>query len=229
MKTSFSSNKIALAAACALALGIATGAQAQSFGAPNDRELWTNTSATQIWKNGYGECWHSAFGPPPAAGECNPAPAPRAAAPAPYVAPYVAPIVVAKAEVKPVYERVTFDANVLFDFDKSALRPAGKATLDDFVAKTRNLINPESMIAVGYADRIGSDGYNQKLSEARVATVKSYLVSQGIGAAQVSTSGRGETQPTTRGECSGATNAKSIACLQPDRHVYIELSGSRVK
>ena len=85
----------ALTAACALALGIASGAvQAQNFGPAADRELWT-TTPQQVWKNGYGECWHSAFGPPPPAGECNPAPRivqvatppPAPAAPPPYVAP----------------------------------------------------------------------------------------------------------------------------------------------
>lgn len=222
MKTSYSKKQITLSVACALALGLAASAvQAQALAPANDRELW-GAAGSQTWKNGFGECWHGAFGPAAPYGECNPAPK------AEYVAPKAAPIVVAAATPQPVYEKVTLDANVLFDFNKSELRPAGRDSLDSFIAKTRDLVNPGSMLAVGYADRIGTGSYNQNLSEARVASVKSYLVSKGIPSDQIGTSGKGERQPTTRGECDGATNAKSIACLHPDRHVSIELTGSRL-
>jgi hypothetical protein len=78
-----------LAAACLLA--VAGTAQAQNFG-PNDvREIWTTTTGTQVWKNGYGECWHSAFGPPPPYGECNPAPVAQYVVPPPAPAPVVTP------------------------------------------------------------------------------------------------------------------------------------------
>lgn len=104
MNTSFTKKQLALAVTCALALGLASGAaRAQHNFGPNDvRELWTDSPKAQIWKNGYGECWHSAFGPPPGYGECNPAPvaqyvAPPPPAPAPYVEPprvQPAPVVV---------------------------------------------------------------------------------------------------------------------------------------
>ena len=89
MKTPIT-KQLKLAAACAIALGCVTGtAQAQNFGPPELRELWTTTPSTQVWKNGYGECWHSAFGPPPGYSECNPAPVaqyvPTPPAPAPAV------------------------------------------------------------------------------------------------------------------------------------------------
>lgn len=91
MKTSFTKQQITLTVACALVMGLASGvAQAQGFGPADQRELWTTTPKTQIWKNGYGECWHSAFGPPPPAGECNPAPVAQYVAPAPAPAPVVA-------------------------------------------------------------------------------------------------------------------------------------------
>lgn len=84
--------QLSLAVACALALSFASGAvRAQNFGPAADRELWTDTPAVQIWKNGYGECWHSAFGPPPLPNECNPAPIAQYVAPAPAPAAYVAP------------------------------------------------------------------------------------------------------------------------------------------
>ena len=108
MKTSMTHKQIGLAVACALTLGfVSSAANAQNFG-PNDlREIWTDTPKAQVWKNGYGECWHSAFGPPPPYNECNPAPvaqyvapAPARAAPAPapvYVAPAPAPVVAPEA------------------------------------------------------------------------------------------------------------------------------------
>jgi hypothetical protein len=101
MKTSFSKKQLGLAVTCALALGLASGAaRAQHNFGPNDvRELWTDTPKAQVWKNGYGECWHSAFGPPPGYGECNPAPVAQYVAPAPAPAPYVAPKAVEPAPV----------------------------------------------------------------------------------------------------------------------------------
>ena len=87
---------------------------------------------------------------------------------------------VAAAPPQPVYEKVTLDANVLFDFDKSVLRPAGRDTLDSFVEQAQGHRRRGTIAAVGYADRFGTDGYNQALSERRVATVKAYLVSKGV-------------------------------------------------
>ena len=101
MKNSFTKKQISLAVACTLALGFASSAvRAQSIGPAADRELWQDTPRAQIWKNGYGECWHSAFGPPPGYSECNPAPVAQYVAPAPpppAPAPYVAPAVVQPA------------------------------------------------------------------------------------------------------------------------------------
>jgi OOP family OmpA-OmpF porin len=236
MRTPISSKQFGLAAACALALGMMSAtayAQEMPYSNAYDHSLLRDGSG-RIVMSQYGECWHTGQGPRPESTQrCDPnwrAPQPVAQyvapAPAPIAAPYVAPIVV--AAVAPVYERVSFDTNVLFDFDKADLRPAGRAKLDEFISKTWNLVQPGSMIAVGHADRIGTDGYNQKLSEERVATVKDYLISKGVSASVVNSSGRGESQPTTRGECTGAATASNIACLQPDRHVFIEMSGQQL-
>jgi OOP family OmpA-OmpF porin len=229
MKNTFTKKQVRLAAACALALGVVSGtASAQSFAPNNDRELWVNSvgSGEQVWMNGYGECWHSAYGPTPAPNVCNPAKVAEYVAPAP--APYVAPIVVAKAAV---YERVAFDTNVLFDFDKSTLRLAGMNSLDAFVGNITGTMKTETITATGYADRIGTDSYNQSLSERRVAAVKDYLISKGIEGKWVHTSGKGESLPTTSaGECTGAkATSGTIACLQADRHVFLEISGSKLK
>jgi OOP family OmpA-OmpF porin len=152
-----------------------------------------------------------------------------APAPAPYVAP-AAPALVAAVAPQPEYEKVVLDANVLFAFDKSELSPAGRETLDRFVATIQG-IGSGSIKAIGYADRFGTSEYNQALSERRVATVKEYLVSKGVQPNwMVRSAARGESEPTTKaGECTGERSASTIACLQPDRHVFVELSGSRIK
>jgi OOP family OmpA-OmpF porin len=139
--------------------------------------------------------------------------------PAPAAAPALVPV--------SLYETVTFDTNVLFDSNKANLRAAGRDSLDVFVGKIQGL-EAQSVMAIGYADRMGSADANQVLSQERVDTVKAYLVSQGVATERVDTRARGERQPTTwLAECKDANNAKNVACLQPDRHVFIEISGSR--
>jgi len=127
---------------------------------------------------------------------------------------------------------VTLSADALFDFDKAVLRPEGKAKLDEVITKSL-YIKIEVIIAVGHADRIGTDQYNQSLSERRAAAVKDYLVSKGMEPNRIHAEGKGESQPkTTADQCKGlgnenGRNKKLIACLQPDRRVEIEIIGTR--
>ncbi len=145
--------------------------------------------------------------PPPA-----PAPAP---APAPTPAPRAAE---PKPAPKPVAEKVTFAADVLFDFDKSVIKPEGKAKLDDLSNKIRG-INLEVVIAIGHTDSIGTDEYNQKLSVRRAESVKAYLVSKGVEPNRIYTEGKGEKQPV-------ATN-KTAEGRAKNRRTEIEVIGTR--
>ncbi len=62
----------------------------------------------------------------------------------------------------------------------------------------------------------------------RANAVKDYLTSKAIPANKISVDGKGKTQPVTRaGDCLGAKSAKVIACLQPDRRVDVEVTGSK--
>ena len=230
MKTNFTRNHLGLA--CALALGAVSGiANAQSqFNDPMSRELIYNKENPQVIKSGFGLCWHSGFGPPPVStAECDPnfrAPQPVAQAPAPAPA-YVAPVA-AKPAPMPVAQKIKLDADTLFDFDKAVLRPAGRDTLDGFITQLKD-INPETIIAIGHTDRFGTNEYNQSLSERRVATVKAYLLDKGVVGNKLYTEAKGETQPVTKpGDCLGAKSAKTIACLQPDRRVEVEVIGTKV-
>ena len=144
--------------------------------------------------------------PPP---EPKPAPAPAPEAPKPAPAP---------EKPKPVAEKVTFAADVLFDFDKAVIKPEGKSKLDDISNKARG-INLEVVIAIGHADSVGSDAYNQRLSVRRSESVKAYLVSKGIEANRVYTEGKGEKQPVA--------DNKTRDGRAKNRRVEIEVIGTR--
>jgi len=170
-------------------------------------------------------------------------PAPKAATPPPaYVAP-VAAAPVAAAPVAapppppppravtppPAPRKVTFSADSLFDFDKAIVKPAGKQALDRLAADLRGA-NFDVITVTGYTDRIGSHAYNMKLSTHRAEAIKTNLVeSAGIPAGKIAARGRGGSDPVTRpGQCKGTKATQAlIACLQPDRRVEVEVSGTR--
>lgn len=207
-------NKIAMLFASA---ALVTAAGAQTI------DNWKNGNNELVWKNGTNElCWRDAnWTPATAAPGCDgaivpvvaPAPAPVAVVPAP--APVAAP---APAPVAPAATKVTYAADAFFDFDKSVIKPEGKAKLDDLVGKIKD-INLEVIIAVGHTDSVGSDAYNQKLSVRRSEAVKAYLVSKGIEKNRVYTEGKGEKQPV-------ASN-KTAEGRAKNRRVEIEVVGTR--
>ena len=151
-----------------------------------------------------------------------PQPAPRATTPAPAPAPMptqeVKPAPKPQAKPKPVAEKVTFAADVLFDFDKSVVKPEGKSKLDDLANKVKG-INLEVVIAIGHADSIGGDAYNQKLSVRRAESVKAYMVSKGIEPNRIYTEGKGEKQPVA--------DNKTRDGRAKNRRVEIEVIGTR--
>ena len=124
-------------------------------------------------------------------------------------------------------------ADTLFRFDKSAredILPGGIQRLDDVVRRLKTYPSIQSMAIIGHTDRLGSDAYNQKLSQQRADAVKAYLVSNdGLDASRITAVGRSETAPVTQpGQCQGkAASTALIACLQPDRRVVVEVNGTR--
>jgi OOP family OmpA-OmpF porin len=118
----------------------------------------------------------------------------------------------------PVSEKVTFAAKTLFDFDKSVVKPEGKAALDDLLNQLKGM-DTEVMITVGHSDSVGSDAYNQKLSIRRADAVKAYLISKGIDQSRVYTEGKGETQPVAEN--------KTAQGRAENRRVTVEVVGSR--
>ena len=142
-------------------------------------------------KTGHGPCLYNAHGTlnsETAIEACNPEliekeeakPAPK-----PLVEPPPAP------EAK----TITLEADTYFDFDKSNLKPEGKDTLDALVRDMGDLNAIANIEAVGHTDSIGTEEYNQGLSERRAATVKNYLVDKGVPSDKIETRGMGESSP----------------------------------
>lgn len=149
---------------------------------------------------------------------------------APYDEEALPPLMEAEAEpVGPApaaFEKMTLQAEVLFGFDKAALKDEGKKILDvEVVEKMKAHPEVELVLISGYTDRIGDDKYNQKLSERRAADVKKYLVSQGIAENRLHSVGKGEADPVA--DCKGVRGKKLIECLQPNRRVVVEIEAQR--
>ncbi len=215
--TNFAKKSLVLALLAGIGFG-ASMAQAQE-------RVYVIDQRDVVAKSGFDLCWRTGYWTPaaaakdPAGCQCDKDLIPKEVCepPAP-AAPVAAP--------KPTGEKITVAADALFDFNKSVLRPEGKAKLDELVAKA-NAIKLEVILVVGHTDRIGSAKFNQGLSERRAAAVKSYLVSKGIEANRVYTEGKGLTQPVTGDKCKGPKSKALIQCLQPDRRADIEVIGTK--
>ncbi|MBW7982441.1 porin OmpA [Enterobacillus tribolii] len=140
----------------------------------------------------------------------------------------VAPVAPAPAPA-PVVEtkRFTLKSDVLFNFNKSTLKAEGQQALDQLYSQLSNLDPKDGAVVVmGYTDRIGSEQYNQKLSEKRAQSVVDYLVSKGIPSDKISARGMGKSDPVTGSTCDNVKpKAALIDCLAPDRRVEIEVKG----
>jgi outer membrane protein OmpA-like peptidoglycan-associated protein len=110
-------------------------------------------------------------------------------------------------------------SDVLFDTGKFSLRPEAREKL----AKVAGIIegHPGLILAVeGHTDSVGTDDYNQQLSEQRGGSVRDYLIAQGIAGSSVSSQGFGKTQPV-------ATN-DTAAGRQQNRRVELVISGDAI-
>jgi OOP family OmpA-OmpF porin len=91
-------------------------------------------------------------------------------------------------------ERTIILDDVLFDFDKTNIKPEAAAILDRLVAFMNE--NKDKRVALsGHTDSIGTEKYNQGLSERRAASVKNYLVKKGVDTSRVTSQGFGESKP----------------------------------
>jgi len=167
-------------------------------GSVSASDNWENSTGT-AWRNGDGTlCWRdSNWTPATAAKGCDGA---LVAAP--------------KATVKET--KVTLQADTLFDFDKSAIKPEGQAALDKLAIGIKGM-KLEVVIAVGNTDSVGTDAYNMALGQRRAQAVKAYLVSKGIDASRIYTESKGKSNPV-------ASNATAEGRAK-NRRVDVEVIG----
>ena len=139
-------------------------------------------------------------------------------------APVAQPVV-----AEPQVERINLSADALLRFNQSDaadMLPEGKATLDRLA---ENLVSCQAHIdgiaLTGHTDRLGSEQYNYNLGLQRAQTVKNYLQGKGVQA-PISVASAGESQPVTTA-CTGTRATAALkACLQPDRRVTVDISGT---
>ncbi len=222
-----------------------TVASSLAFADNAEKKGYLLDSNRDVVRSGFGLCWHTGFWTPadaiaecdgdiakPAMAAAEPAPAPAPApspapaadpAPAPAAAPAAEPAPAptpAPAAAAPTSEKVTFAADAFFDFDKSVLKPEGKAKLADLVSKLQGT-DIEVIVATGHTDWTGTDAYNMKLSMRRAKAVKAFLVSKGIPASRIYTEGKGESQPVA--------DNRTREGRAKNRRVEVEVVGNRSK
>lgn len=215
-----------LVAAAVFASGTTTALVAQEIELPNGSYVASPNGSVLV--NPFGQCWRSgSFNPSEAVKGCDddllpkeapPPPPPPAPPPPPPPAPPPPPPPAPAPAPVPKAEKVTYAADAFFGFDNASLRDGGKQSLDQLVDKLGTMAL-EVVIAVGHADSVGPEDYNQGLSVRRAESVKGYLVGKGVEANRIYTEGKGESQPI-------ADNSTKDG-RSKNRRVEIEVVGTR--
>lgn len=166
---------------------------------------WQNGDGSLNWKNGDGTlCWRdNNWTPATAAKGCD-----------------GALVAAAPAAAGVSQSKITLQADTLYDFNKSDLKPEGKATLDK-IAADLSKIKLEVIIAVGNTDSVGTDAYNMALGQRRAQSVKSYLTSKGVDGSRIYTESKGKSNPV-------ASNATAEGRAK-NRRTDIEVVGTAAK
>ena len=201
----------------ALIVAALASANALAASEPHTKHGYVVSRESQeIVRNNYEECWRTTYFDKATQGrvECGDAEAQAPAAP------------------EFVDETVSLSAQTLFGFDKYNLRPQAIDTLNDLAGRLSNE-NVQAVRVEGHTDFMGSEQYNQALSERRANVVANYLVNQGVPAGKISAVGLGESQAQMTATCEDQLKGKKlskakrraqlIACIEPDRRVDVKI------
>jgi len=109
---------------------------------------------------------------------------------------------------------VVLSTEVLFDFDKYELKPSGRQALDELATRIDKTEGVEKISVVGHTDPIGSDQYNQGLSERRANAVSKHMAQRGVPS--VSVVGMGERELVV------SNCGNNRACNAPNRRVEVK-------
>jgi OOP family OmpA-OmpF porin len=131
----------------------------------------------------------------------------------------------------PQVQKITLASKALFDFDKAVLKPEGKAAIDsEVISKLSGVQKLELVLVTGHTDPIGTQAYNQKLSERRADAVPATTwCRRACRRTRIETLGMGKTQPVPGVVCNQKNLKEKIACFAPDRRVEVEVKGEVVK
>jgi len=195
-----------------LTSGMASAAPATGYVGDNE---------DSIIRAGSGDCLHTGrWSIPNAIAECDP----EIVAARDKKTEVAAVEVVVRKELKPI----RLGADALFDFDSATLTDDGRTRLDRVLSQLpdRSVLQDKRITITGFTDRLGPEGYNQKLSEKRAQAVHDYLVSKGMSDDAIDARGLGATKPIVN--CEGKTGNALISCLAPNRRTEIEFSAMEV-
>ena len=207
---------------------------ASAFAAQNEGYS-VDGQVTKVIRNGYGECWRLPTTYDKARDglvECGDREAPKpvvvveAPKPAPMPKPAPAPAPVAP---KTVIKSYTLSADGLFEFN-SAVIASGKQELVALADSLKADKMLKAVTVVGHTDYLGSDKYNQALSEKRANAVKDYFVAAGVAADKVAAMGKGESEAKLTAECTAKKfkkRADLVACLAGDRRFEVQVESAK--
>lgn len=192
----------------------------------NASDNWVSSSSVLV-RDSQNQCvrngvWTPATAHPACVPDLAPRPQPPAPAAPSVQAPKPGPVAPAPRSAPPasVPQSVTFQAETLFDFDRSVIKPEGRRILDGFVTSLNgSRAHYDTVIVIGHTDSIGSDTYNLRLGQRRAEAVKAYLISRGIDSRAVRTLSRGEREPVA--------DNRTVAGRAKNRRVVIEVKATR--
>ena len=196
-----------------------------------------------IWRSGsYGGkpgvndtlCWRTGYWTPAMAIiECDPDLVPKPAPPPPPPAvapPPPPPPAPPPPPPAPGVQKITLASKALFDFDKAVLKPEGMAAIDrDVISKLSGVTKLELVLVTGHTDPIGTQAYNQKLSERRAECGARLPGSQGCRQGQDRDARHGQDAAGSGRGLQPEELKELIACYAPDRRVEVEVKGEVVK
>lgn len=131
-------------------------------------------------------------------------------------------------------ETITLAADALFGFGKSdinAISAEGRNSLDELVArlqKSYGKFDGTQLQVIGYADPLGNEASNKRLSVARASTIKSYMVQSGIASNKITSEGRGATELVAP-NCGKTATPESIECNKANRRVVVRVNKAEAR
>ncbi|MGD2083993.1 MAG: OmpA family protein [Chromatiales bacterium] len=181
-----------------------------------DTEAFWHAPDDSFWMTRFGECWQTIeWQPGDVAPGCG------------YVEPEPPPPKMVTRKVERTIS-MTADAETFFEFDKAVLTPAADQKLNALMAQVQPFETVKSVQIAAHTDRIGSEAYNQGLSERRAAAVRNWFVNHGISPGLITANAYGESRPVVTCEGQRVTKAL-IDCLQPNRRAEIAVTVSRTE